>query len=98
MYAQQPGWCDLKFFYFWKTTVTADNLQVLISAADAYIDVVGHSPPTNERVITAGDETKGKNMTSALRSFQTEKVYDKNESHFWKTKSIKIGFESPGPF
>jgi len=43
MYAQQPGWCDLKFFYFWKTTVTADNLQVLISAADAYIDVVAHA-------------------------------------------------------
>jgi hypothetical protein len=41
MYAQQLVGCILKFFYLWKTTVTADSLLVLIPAADAYIDVSG---------------------------------------------------------
>ena len=42
MYAQRPGGCILKFFYLWITTVTADSLQVLIPAADAYTEVVGN--------------------------------------------------------
>jgi hypothetical protein len=42
MYAQQPGGCILMFFLSLDKSVTADILQVLIPAADVYIDVVGH--------------------------------------------------------